>query len=106
MACRLIINADDFGASESINEAIIHLHDAGIVTSTSLLAGGQAAEHAASLARAKPNLPVGLHLAVTHGWPVLPGDQIPHLVNERDRFSEKCLRAALKLTAIPSARRQ
>src|SRR4051812_15289956 len=34
---RLIVNADDFGASPSINEAVIRAHHEGILTSGSLM---------------------------------------------------------------------
>src|SRR5690349_25128642 len=103
MATRLIINADDFGACESVNEAIVHLHDAGIVTSTSLLIGAPAAQHAVSLTWDRPSLPVGLHLALTHGSPVLPLERIPHLTERDGRFSNDCLQTAFKVTAIPGA---
>ena len=106
MACRLILNADDFGASESVNEAIAHLHDEGIVTSASLLIGGSAAGQAIALARDRPKLVVGLHLAVTHGAPTLDPRQVPHLVDRQGNFSNDCLGTALKLTAVPAARRQ
>ena len=39
---RLIVNADDFGLSEAVNRAVIEAHEHGIVTSTSLMAGGGA----------------------------------------------------------------
>jgi chitin disaccharide deacetylase len=58
---RLIINADDLGASEGINRAIADCHRAGTVTSASLMAVGEAAPHAAALARELPGLSIGLH---------------------------------------------
>ena len=57
----LIVNADDFGASRSINRGIVHCHVEGVVTSTSLMVTGRAAEDAAALARAHQGLAVGLH---------------------------------------------
>jgi predicted glycoside hydrolase/deacetylase ChbG (UPF0249 family) len=57
----LIINADDYGASEGINEGIVEAHARGIVTSTSLMVTGAAAEHAVRLAREHPALGIGLH---------------------------------------------
>ncbi len=61
MARHLIINADDFGATEGINRAVAECHRAGTVTSASLMAVGDAAVHAAALARELPDLSVGLH---------------------------------------------
>jgi chitin disaccharide deacetylase len=61
MERHLIINADDFGLSAGVNEGIIEAHERGVVTSTSLMVDAAAAEEAADLARAFPNLGVGLH---------------------------------------------
>jgi len=58
----LIINADDFGQSASINRGIIEAHEHGIVTSTSLMTRWPGAEDAALYARDHPKLSVGLHL--------------------------------------------
>lgn len=71
----LIVNADDFGFSESVNEGIVDAHTQGIVTSTTWLAGGDAASEALELARDVPQLEVGLHLALTDVRPV--GDPAP-----------------------------
>lgn len=57
----LVVNADDFGLARGANEGIIEAHANGIVTSTSLMVLRPAAEEAAMLARAYPELSVGLH---------------------------------------------
>lgn len=57
---RLIVNADDFGYSYSINKGIIEAHINGIVTSTSVMVDAIAAEEAKSLTQF-PNLSIGLH---------------------------------------------
>lgn len=56
----LIVNADDFGYSYGINKGIIKAHEAGIVTSTTVLVDEIAAHEAAGLAK-YPKLSVGLH---------------------------------------------
>ena len=61
---RLIINADDFGFSEVVNEDIILCHQFGTVTSTTILAGGKAFSHAIVLAKQNPKLAIGVHLAI------------------------------------------
>jgi predicted glycoside hydrolase/deacetylase ChbG (UPF0249 family) len=66
----LVVNADDFGASEGVNRGILHAHVHGIVTSTSLMVTGRAREQAAELARRHPELGVGLH------WD-LDGERVP-----------------------------
>ena len=57
----LIVNADDFGASEGINRGIVEAHTRGIVTSTSLMVTGSAATEAVALSREHPQLAIGLH---------------------------------------------
>ena len=62
---RLIVNADDFGASGGINDGIVRAHEHGIVTSTSLMVRMPAAPAAADLARQYSGLSVGLHVDLT-----------------------------------------
>ena len=56
----LIINADDFGYSHSINKGIIEAHEKGIVTSTSVMVNAIAAHEAKNLTK-YPDLSIGLH---------------------------------------------
>jgi chitin disaccharide deacetylase len=60
-ARRLIINADDFGLSAGVNHGILEAHTRGVVTSTSLMVYGAAAERAAVDARSHREVSVGLH---------------------------------------------
>jgi chitin disaccharide deacetylase len=80
---RLIVNADDFGLTPGVNRAIIELHAAGLVTSTSLMARAGATDEAIEFARATPSLGVGCHVLLVDGQPVLPPEQIPSLVDAR-----------------------
>ncbi len=57
----LIVNADDFGASDGINRGIVEAHADGIVTSTSLMVTGAAARSAVALGQEHPALGLGLH---------------------------------------------
>ena len=59
----LIVNADDFGYSPSVNKGIIEAHTKGIVTSTSVMIDGIANAEAAGLTDFK-DLSVGLHFVV------------------------------------------
>src|SRR5215831_18987425 len=59
---RLIVNADDFGQSAGINDGIARCHEAGIVTSASLMVDHPHGVDAAVYARGHPALSVGLHL--------------------------------------------
>lgn len=90
---QIIFNADDFGGSTDINNAIIHAHRQGVLTSASLMVGGAAVEHAVALARENPRLAVGLHLALVADKPILAPAQIPHLVTRDGNFSPSPTRA-------------
>jgi hopanoid biosynthesis associated protein HpnK len=91
----LIINADDFGFSDDVNTAIIQAHEEGILTSTSLMVTGDAAQNAIALAKNHPHLAVGLHLVLVCGKSVLPPAQIPHLVDSQGNFSDNPTQAGL-----------
>jgi chitin disaccharide deacetylase len=71
---RLIVNADDFGASEGVNGGIVYAHDHGLVTSTSLMVRMPAAEGAAELGRKRPRLSIGLHVDLTGEGGTAPVD--------------------------------
>lgn len=84
---RLIVNADDFGRSPSINAAVIRAHREGILTSASLMVNEPAFAEAVELAKQNPKLGVGLHLTLLCGHSALPPAAIPGLVNARREFS-------------------
>ena len=60
----LVVNADDFGASDGVNRGISDAHTRGIVTSTSLLVTGAACDEAVRMLDDLPELGVGLHVDV------------------------------------------
>jgi chitin disaccharide deacetylase len=80
---RLIVNADDFGLTSGVNRAIIELHAAGVLTSTSLMANEAATKEAAEMARRHPMLGVGCHVVLVDGTPTLDPGKLPTLVDER-----------------------
>jgi chitin disaccharide deacetylase len=92
---RLIVNADDFGQSPGVNQGVIRAHERGIVTSASLMVRWPAAVDAASYARGRPALSVGLHLdleewAFRHGawtrlYGVVPVDDLTTVTAEVER---------------------
>lgn len=92
---RLIVNADDFGRSRSINEAVIRAHREGILTTASLMVNEPACEEAVAMAKENPRLGVGLHLALLCGRSALPPEQIPGLVNSRREFPNNPVGAGL-----------
>lgn len=82
----LMVNADDFGWSCSVNRGIVECHERGVVTSASILAAGTDFEDAVELARATPTLEMGVHLNFYRGTPVLPSERVGSLVGEDGRF--------------------
>lgn len=89
--CRLIVNADDFGLSEKINEGIVKAHMEGIVTSTSIMANGAAFEHAVQLAGSTPTLDVGIHLTLTGEAPVLQRKDVSTLLDAGGHFYDHAI---------------
>src|SRR5580658_1696400 len=85
---RLIVNADDFGRSQSINLAVLRAYREGILTTASLMVNEPAADEAVRLARENPKLGVGLHLALVCGAAALPRERIPDLTGLDGRFSD------------------
>lgn len=59
----LIVNADDLGLSSEIDRGLFEAHDAGIVTSASLLVDGPDAEAAIQQAKLRPKLGLGIHVS-------------------------------------------
>jgi predicted glycoside hydrolase/deacetylase ChbG (UPF0249 family) len=64
----LIINADDFGMCNSVNEAIFRALKEGVVGSTSLMVACPWALHAMNFLRDHPDIPFGVHLTVISEW--------------------------------------
>jgi hopanoid biosynthesis associated protein HpnK len=93
---RLIVNADDFGRSRSINEAVIRAHRDGILTTASLMVNEPDMDEAVALARENPRLGVGLHLSLVCGKSALPHAQIPALVNARGEFTNNPVAAGCR----------
>lgn len=78
---QLIVNADDFGLTRGVNRAILELHQAGVLTSATLMARAGASEEAIQIACATPSLGVGCHVVLVDGDPVLPAREIPSLID-------------------------
>ena len=80
MPLRLILNADDFGLTPGINRAVAELHQAGVLTSATLMATGPAFADAVTHAHANPALGVGCHLVFVDGIPISHPEDIPSLL--------------------------
>jgi len=88
----LIINADDFGMCNAINEAIFITLREGVVHSTSLMVPCPWALHAMRFLADNPEIPFGVHLTVIsdpvdYRWgPVTYREKVPSLVDEAGYF--------------------
>jgi predicted glycoside hydrolase/deacetylase ChbG (UPF0249 family) len=74
---QLITNADDFGFTRDVNAGIVHGHRAGVLTSTTLMANGDAFDDAVRLAKETPTLDIGGHLVLVQGCSLLDGRPLP-----------------------------
>jgi len=103
---RLVITADDFGASSAVNQAVEQAHREGVLAAASLMVAGDAADDAVARARTMPRLGVGLHIVLVDGRPMLPPEQVPALVGGDGQFRTDMVGAAVRIFASPAARRQ
>jgi hopanoid biosynthesis associated protein HpnK len=101
---RLVVNADDFGRTETINAAVAQAHSQGILSSASLMVTAGAAAGAVRVAREHPALAVGLHLVVLGGRAALPPATLPHLVDGEGRFSHRLFAAGVHYSFSRAAR--
>lgn len=84
--CKLIVHADDFGLTHSINKGIVDAHQNGILTSTSIMSNGSAFDEAIELALAVPTLDIGVHLTLVEESPLVSPAKIPSIVNNRGKL--------------------
>jgi hypothetical protein len=86
---KLILNADDFGLSESVNNGIEECFNSGIVTSTTIMMNQAAATHAAHLYQQGLIPEVGLHFTVTAGKPLSPPSDVASLIDKNGHFLDR-----------------
>jgi predicted glycoside hydrolase/deacetylase ChbG (UPF0249 family) len=77
---RVIFHGDDFGLTPGVNLGIVNAFKHGLLTSTSLMAVGEAAEAAMDLALENPALDVGIHLVLADEPPLLPPEDLSTLI--------------------------
>lgn len=82
---KIIINADDFGLSKSINEGIIDSYKEGLISTTTIMINMSCAGNAIELWRQNRNLGLGLHINLTIGKPL--SKNVPSLVDSNGNFN-------------------
>jgi hopanoid biosynthesis associated protein HpnK len=86
MARRLIINADDFGSSPQVNDAVERAHTKGVLTSATLMTNMSGFEEAVAVAKRLPRLGLGVHLNLFKSGPVSKYSLVECLVDSQGRF--------------------
>jgi len=106
----MIINADDFGLTNAVNYEIVRCIEDGIVTSTSIIACGRAADEAVNLGRSfGEDTGLGVHLTLDSETPVSDPGTIPTIVTKQGIFlsrSEIMLRLFKRQVNIDDVRRE
>jgi predicted glycoside hydrolase/deacetylase ChbG (UPF0249 family) len=88
----LLINADDFGMYQAINEGIVRAFREGIVRSTTLMMPCPGAVQAVQLLEGNPDFRFGVHLSVIrdiddyHWDPLAPKENVPSLLDTDGDF--------------------
>ena len=88
---KVILNADDFGFSNSVNKGIVECYLDGRITSTTLMMNTPYTDQAIKLAKENNIKNIGIHLNLTYGKSVLPREDIPSLVDEKGVFHYVCM---------------
>lgn len=91
---RIIVNADDLGISEPVNEAIFQGMQRKVITSATLLANGPAVKSVARELRRFPDCSFGVHLNLTEFEPVCPESHrdLKPILNENKCFNGNRIR--------------
>jgi predicted glycoside hydrolase/deacetylase ChbG (UPF0249 family) len=82
-----IVNADDLGMSQEVNEATFDLMSTGRISSATIMANAPAARHAARGASTFPRCSFGVHLNLTQFEPLTGGPDARLLVDDRGQMS-------------------
>ena len=83
---RVIINADDFGLIQGVNEGIIRAYREGVLSSATLMANAPGFEHAVELAGQNKDLGVGVHLNILRGMPLSESRHVESLMTKEGTF--------------------
>jgi chitin disaccharide deacetylase len=94
MPMRIIVNADDLGISDPVNEAIFQGMQRGTITSATMLSNGPAVEAAAQKLHLFSNCSFGVHLNLTEFGPLCPGSyaDLASVLDENRCFNGNSIR--------------
>lgn len=98
---RIIVNADDLGMSEPVNEAIFQGMRSGVITSATMLSNGPAVKSAAQSLHLFPDCSFGVHLNLTEFVPVCADSRtkLASILDQNECFNGNSIR---EVTIDPS----
>jgi hopanoid biosynthesis associated protein HpnK len=102
----IVFSADDFGLTQSVNEAIEIANTKGRLTQASLMIAAPEAKDAIARAHRLPNLKTGLHLVLVDGDSLLGHAQLPHITTPDGKFSRNQTALGFQYFFSPAARRE
>lgn len=82
----IIVNADDLGLSEAVNREVARLHQAGVLSSATVMATGPAVEEVPAIQERNPQLGLGIHLNATNFQALTPAMQKSDLCDSKGMF--------------------
>jgi predicted glycoside hydrolase/deacetylase ChbG (UPF0249 family) len=91
-ARRLVLHADDFGMTHSVNRAIAQAFESHWITSASILVPAPWFPEVAKFAHDHPDADLGIHLALNSEWtslrwgPIAPRDRVRSLLDDHGYF--------------------
>ena len=96
---QLIVNADDYGAAAGVNAGIVEAFQQGILTSTTVMATGDALDDGLARLRDVPALDTGCHLVLVDGRTAAPAAAVRSLCDADGRFPATLAGLLPRLTA-------
>jgi predicted glycoside hydrolase/deacetylase ChbG (UPF0249 family) len=91
----VIVNADDLGGSEEINNEVFELMASGLVTSATIMANAPAFRQAAQRLQNFPNASFGVHLNLTAFAPIGGSSGLERILDENGHLSKELFRTAI-----------
>ena len=102
----VIFSADDFGLTQSVNEAVEIAFTKGCLTQASLMVAAPAAADAVSRAKRLPGLNTGLHLVLVDGDSLLGHAKLPTITTPDGKFGRNQAALGFQYFFSPAARRE
>jgi hopanoid biosynthesis associated protein HpnK len=106
LVVEVIFSADDFGLTQSVNEAVEIARTKGCLTQASLMVAAPAAADAVARAKRLPGLNTGLHLVLVDGDSLLGHAKLPTITTPDGKFGRNQAALGFQYFFSPAARRE